>query len=83
MSVKIIKRFISIFLPVTVFLGAIFIGFYENKKNGDRHSIAIAEKQSVRIKAESLADNFSHIRADLMILSMFYNSHLAPNRINS
>ena len=32
----IVKRFMGIFLPVAVFLGAVFVGFYENKKNRHR-----------------------------------------------
>ena len=32
MSVKIVKRFLGIFLPVAVLFAAAFSGFYENKK---------------------------------------------------
>ncbi|AFY53201.1 signal transduction histidine kinase [Rivularia sp. PCC 7116] len=72
----IVKRFMGMFLPVAVFLGAIFTGFYENKKNSDRRAIAIAENQSVRIKAGSLADRFSFVRADLMILSTWREANI-------
>lgn len=79
MSVKIVKRFLGMFLPVTVFLGTVFVGFYEHKKNGDRREIAIAENQIVRIKAESLADRFSLVRADLMILATWREGHIILN----
>ncbi|MEL6162553.1 MAG: ATP-binding protein, partial [Cyanobacteria bacterium J06628_3] len=65
--------------PVAVLLAAAFVGFYENRKNGNLYGIATTEKQSVRIRAKSLADNLSHIRADLMILSMLYQEHILLN----
>ncbi|MEM6755270.1 MAG: ATP-binding protein, partial [Cyanobacteria bacterium P01_C01_bin.38] len=70
MSIKIIKPFLGMFLPVAVFMGIVFVGIYENKKYGDRREIAIAQQQSIHIKAQGLANHFSHIRADLMILAM-------------
>ena len=79
MSVKIVKRFLGMLLPVSAFLGAVFLGFYENKKNSDRREIAIAENQSVRIKAGSLADRFSFVRADLMILSTWGEANILLN----
>ena len=79
MSVKIVKRFLGMLLPLSAFLGAVFIGFYEHKKNSDRREIAIAENQSVRIKAGSLADRFSFVRADLMILSTWGEANILLN----
>ena len=75
----IVRRFIGMFLPVAVLLGAAFIGFYENKKYSDRREIAIAENQSVRIKAGSLANRFSFVRADLMILSSWGEGQILLN----
>ncbi len=75
----IVRRFIGMFLPVAVLLGAAFVGFYENKKNSDRREIAIAENQSVVIKAGSLAYRFSLVRADLMILATGYKAHILLN----
>ncbi|MDJ0674497.1 MAG: ATP-binding protein [Calothrix sp. MO_167.B42] len=69
MPIKIVKRFLGMFVPVAVLLGIGFVGFYENKKNSDRMAIAIAEDQSVRIRAANLANHFSDIRADLMVLA--------------
>lgn len=76
MSAKIVKRFLSMFLPVAIFLGIGFVGFYENKKNSDRIAIAIAEDQSVRIRATSLANRFSDIRSDLMMMTMWNEEHI-------
>ena len=79
MSVKIVRRFLGMLLPVAVLLGTVFVGFYENKKNSDRREIAIAENQSVGIKAASLADRFSLVRADLMILATGRKEHILLN----
>ncbi|MDY7013521.1 MAG: cache domain-containing protein, partial [Cyanobacteriota bacterium] len=69
MSVTLMKRFLCMFLSLTALVGAGLAGFYEVRKNAARKAIAIAENQSIRIRAANFTDSFSDIRADLMILA--------------
>jgi len=63
------KRFLITFVPLTMVMGAGFIGFYAITKSAKIEGIALTEKQSIGIRLTTLSNRFKDIRADLMILA--------------
>jgi signal transduction histidine kinase len=63
------KQFLSLFLPLTALVGTGLFTFYLIQSNLIRSEIASTERREVEVKARSLANRFSSIRSDLMVLA--------------
>jgi signal transduction histidine kinase len=65
----ILRKFLVIFLPVFLGLGAVIAILYKAEADSDRRLVGLNESQSIKIQSELVINDFSLARADLNILA--------------
>lgn len=66
---SIVRRFLVLFVPAALLLGAIVAGVYYANVRAERRLIEAAEQNHVKLQAKTIVDDFRQVVSDLLVLS--------------